>query len=144
MALRLLAEHWGTRAPLVLTLAPNRQHLVVRFGLRDDIEGLRRELRFPMRASSGNRTPPFASAHQAGKDLVIKDCFAAECTETMPVCYYEVIGSAALGLYACLGKGVNPALVLVDVDTPDALPSPARLAELSELRPLIARAAARA
>jgi HD-like signal output (HDOD) protein/predicted Ser/Thr protein kinase len=144
LALRLLADHFGASAPLVLTLAPNRRHLVVRFGLRDDIEGLRRELRFPMRSSSGNRTPPFASAHQAGKDLVIRDCFAPECTETMPVCYYEVLGSQALALYACLGKGVSPALVLVGADSADALPDAARVAELAELRPLIARAAARA
>jgi serine/threonine-protein kinase len=144
LALRLLADHFPASAPLVLTLAPNRRHLVVRFGLRDDIEGLRRELRFPMRSSSGNRTPPIASAHQAGKDLVIRDCFAPECTETMPVCYYEVLGSQALALYACLGKGVSPALVLVGADSADSLPDSARVAELAELRPLIARAAARA
>jgi HD-like signal output (HDOD) protein len=142
MAVRLVAEHLGVRSPLILTATPDRQSLTVRFGLRDDIDGLRRELKFPLKVA-GPRTQLFAASYQAGKDLVVKDCFAKESTEGLPPSYYEVLGSPALALYACLGKAVMPALVLIEADSSDALPDPARVAELAELRPLIARAAAR-
>ncbi|HTQ05643.1 MAG TPA: protein kinase [Polyangiaceae bacterium] len=142
MALRLVTDHLGAAAPLILTATSDRQYLVVRFGLRDDIDGLKRELKFPLRAA-GPRTQVFAAAFHAGKDLIVRDCFNKECSEGLPQSYYEVLGSAAFGLYACLGKAVLPALLLVEADSPDSLPDPARVAELNELRPLIARAAAR-
>jgi HD-like signal output (HDOD) protein len=142
LALRIVADHLGTPAPLVLTAAPNKEHLVVRFGLRDDLAGLKRELKFPLRAASA-RSQPFAACFHAGKDLVIKDCFAKESAETFPPSYFEVLGSPSLALYACLGKALNPALLVLEADMPEALPDPARVAELAELRPLIARAAAR-
>ena len=142
MALRLVTDHLGAQSPLILTATSDRQHLNVRYGLRDDIDGLRRELKFPLRAA-GPRTQIFAAAFHAGKDVVIRDCFNKESAEGLPQSYYEVLGSPAFALYACLGKAVLPALLLVEADSPDALPDPARVAELNELRPLIARAAAR-
>jgi HD-like signal output (HDOD) protein len=141
-ALGLFSEHLGVRGPLILTSAPNRQNLLVRYGLREDIEGLRRELRFPLRGP-GSQASPFASAYHSGRDLTLKDTFAKQSTEILPPSYYEVLGSAAFALYACIGKGVGPALVLVDADRPEQLPDPARVAQLAELRPVIARAAAR-
>jgi serine/threonine-protein kinase len=141
-ALELVCEHLGVRGPLILTAAPNRQNLVVRFGLRDDIEGLKRELRFPLRGP-GTQNSPFASAYHSGRDVTLKDAFAKTSSEILPPSYYEVLGSTAFALYACIGKGVGPALVLVDADGAEALPSAARVAALAELRPLIARAAAR-
>jgi len=141
-ALRLVAEHTRARSPLVLTATANKQHLVVRFGLRDDLDGLKRELKFPLRLTGG-RPQIFANAYHAGKDCVVKDCFSQESSETLPSSYYEVLGSAAFALFACLGKGVTPALLLLEAENPAALPTPARMAALAELRPLIARAAAR-
>jgi eukaryotic-like serine/threonine-protein kinase len=141
-ALGLVSEHLGVRGPLILTAAPNRQNLVVRFGLRDDIEGLKRELRFPLRGA-GTQNSPFASAYHSGRDVTMKDAFAKASSEILPASYYEVLGSNAFMLYACIGKGVGPALLLVDADAADALPDPARVAALADLRPLIARAAAR-
>ena len=142
LALRIVAAHLGARAPMVLTLGPDRQHLMVRFALRDDVEGLKRELKFPLRATGG-RMNALASAYNGGKDLVLKDCFAKEGTDTLPPCYFEILGAPSLALIACAGKAATPAFVLVDADTPEGLPDPARVAELAELRPLIARAAAR-
>jgi hypothetical protein len=143
LALKLVSEHWRVRGPLVLTAAPNRQHLVLRFGLRDDIEGLKRELKFALRGL-GPRPHLFASAYNSGKDCLLKDTFEKESPELLPPSYYEVLGAAALGIYACLAKGVTPALLVIEADSARGLPTPARVAELAELRPLIARAAARA
>jgi len=142
MALAIVAAELGARSPLVLTAAPNRQHLVLRFGLRDDLEGLRRELKFPLRAP-GPRTQIFASAYHSGKDTCVKDCFDEETAEALPPSYFELLGSQALGIYACLGKAVFPALLVIEADSAGGLPDPARVAEIAELRPLIARAAAR-
>jgi HD-like signal output (HDOD) protein len=141
-ALRLVCEHTRARSPLVLTATANKQHLVVRFGLRDDLEGLKRELKFPLRLTGG-RPQIFANAYHAGKDCAVNDCFSQESSETLPTSYYEVLGSAALALFACLGKGVTPALLLIEAETPAALPTAARMTALADLRPLIARAAAR-
>jgi len=142
MALRVVADHLGARSPLILTATSDRQNLSVRFGLRDDIDGLRRELKFSLR-TGGPRTQVFAAAYHAGKDFVVRDCFNKESAEGIPQSYYEVLGSAAFALYACLGKAVFPALLLIEADSPEGLPDPARVAELNELRPLLARAAAR-
>jgi hypothetical protein len=142
MALRVVADHLGAESPLILTATSDRQNLSVRYGLRDDIDGLRRELKFSLRPG-GPRTQVFATAFHAGKDFVVRDCFNKESAEGIPQSYYEVLGSPAFALYACLGKAVFPALLLIEADSPEALPDPARVAELNELRPLIARAAAR-
>ena len=142
MALRIVGAEFGVRSPLILTAAPNRQHLVLRFGLREDLEGLRRELKFPLRAP-GPRTQIFASAYHSGKDTLVKDCFEKETAETLPQSYFELLGSQSLAIYACLGKAVFPALLVIEADAATQLPEPARVAELAELRPLIARAAAR-
>ena len=141
-ALRLASEHLSVRGPLVLTAAPNRQHLVVRFGLRDDMEGLKRELKFTLK-TAGSRTNVFASAYHAGKDCVVKDCFEKDSADLMPTSYFEILGSPALAIYSCLGKGGTPALLVLEAEGARGLPLPSRMAELAELRPLIARAAAR-
>ena len=140
--LRIASEHLSLRAPLVLIAAANRQNLIVRFGLHDDLEGLKRELKFTLR-TAGSRTNVFASAYHAGKDCVVKDCFEKESAELMPPSYFEILGSPALAIYPCLAKGTTPALLVLEADSARGLPPPARVAELAELRPLIARAAAR-
>jgi len=141
-ATKIVVDHLAARAPLILTMTPDRGSLAVRFGLRDDLEGLTRELRFPLRATGG-RTNTLASAYHSGKDLVLRDCFAKEGTETLASSYYEILGAPTLALFSCIGKAATPAFVLVDADATEGLPDPARVAELAELRPLIARAAAR-
>jgi hypothetical protein len=116
--------------------------LVVRFGLRDDMEGLKRELKFTLR-TAGSRTNVFASAYHSGKDCVVKDCFEQDNADLMPPSYFEILGSPALAIYPCLAKGAATALLVIEAEGARGLPVPARLAELAELRPLIARAAAR-
>jgi hypothetical protein len=141
-ALRIVAAHLGVRAPIILTVTSNKQELAVRFGLRDDIDGLRQALRFPLR-TAGARAPLLASSYLAGKDQRIPDCFAPDVAEALPTAYFEVLGSKALAVCACIFKGVTPALLLLEADEAEGLPEPARIAELAELRPIIARASAR-
>ena len=126
----------------MLTAAANRQNLVVRFGLRDDMEGLKRELKFTLK-TAGSRTNVFASAYHAGKDYVVKDCFEQDNADLMPESYFEILGSPALAIYSCLAKGAPHALLVLEAEGARGLPLAPRMAELAELRPLIARAAAR-
>jgi HD-like signal output (HDOD) protein len=141
-ALRIVSGHLGVPAPILLAVTPNKQELVVRFCLRDDIDGLRQALRFPLR-TAGARAPLLASSYLAGKDQRIADCFAPDVAEALPTSYFEVLGSKALAVCACIFKGVTPALLLLEADEAELLPEPARLAELAELRPMLARASAR-
>jgi len=141
-ALRIVAGHLGVAAPIILTVTPNKQELVARFALRDDIDGLRQALRFPLR-TVGARAPVLASSYLAGKDQRIPDCFAPDVADGFPSSYFEVLGSKSLVVCACIFKGVTPALLLLEADEAEALPEPARIAELAELRPIIARASAR-
>ena len=142
-ALRLTAQHLGVRAPIVLTANSSKQELTVRFALRDDVDGLRQALRFPLR-TTGAHPPLLASAYFAGKDLRIADCFSAETAQALPSAYFEALGSASLVVCACICKGVTPALLLLQAEAAESMADPARVAELAELRPLIARAAGRA
>jgi len=142
-ALRAVALHLGVPAPMVLTATSNKQELTVRFALRDDVDGLRQALRFPLR-TTGAYPPLLASAYFAGKDLRVEDCFSAETAQALPSAYFEALGAPALVVCACICKGVTPALLLLQAEDPESLPDPARVAELAELRPLIARAAGRA
>ncbi|HEX5100859.1 MAG TPA: hypothetical protein VFV94_15215, partial [Polyangiaceae bacterium] len=141
-ALRIVSGHLGVPAPILLAVTPNKQELVVRFCLRDDIDGLRQALRFPLR-TAGARAPLLASSYLAGKDQRIADCFAPDVAEALPTSYFEVLGSKALAVCACIFKGVTPTLLLLEADEAELLPEPARLAELAELRPILARASAR-
>ena len=142
-ALRIAAAHLGVPAPLVLTATSSKQELTVRFALRDDVDGIRQALRFPLR-TTGIRAPLLASSYFAGKDLRVEDCFAPDTAQALPTAYFEVLGAKSLVVCACVCKGVTPALLLLEAEEPERMPAPARVAELAELRPLIARAAGRA
>jgi hypothetical protein len=140
-ALSLWSTACGVSRLLVLVASPNRDELVIRFGLRDDIEALSKELRFPL---SNPRVPTglFSSIYHSGRDALVTDAFATRTeAQAIPPRYYEVLGSPAFALYGC--KGNPSALLLVDVDSPELLPTAESVAPLASLRPLIAQAAAR-
>jgi hypothetical protein len=142
-ALGLWATAVGSSNLLVLVASPSRDELLVRFGLRDDIEALSKELRFPL---SSPRVPTglFSSIYHSGRDALVTDAFATRSAAVaIPPRYYEVLGSPACALYGCVGKGHPSAVVLLDVDSPDLLPTAERVAPLAPLRALIAQAAAR-
>jgi hypothetical protein len=61
----------------------------------------------------------------------------------LPQRYFEVLGSAAFALYVCVARGYPSCLVLVDADSPDALPSRERVKATKTLRELIAKIAER-
>jgi serine/threonine-protein kinase len=140
-ALMLWSTTLGVPRLLVLVASPARDELWIRFGLRDDIEALSRELRFPL---SNPRVPTglFSSIFHSGRDALVADAFATRTAAVaIPPRYYEVLGSPAFALYGC--KGPSSALVLADVDSADLLPPAELVAPLAPLRALIAQAAAR-
>jgi len=140
-ALTLWSTTLGVSRLLVLVANPTRDELWIRFGLRDDIEALSKELRFPL---SNPRVPTglFSSIYHSGRDVVVADAFAPRTAAVaIPPRYYEILGSPAFALYGC--KGPASAVVLLDVDSPDLLPTVERVAPLAPLRALIAQAASR-
>lgn len=142
-ALGLWATAAGSSNLLVLVASPSRDELLVRFGLRGDVEALGKELRFPL---SSPRVPTglFSSIYHSGRDALVTDTFATRsAAAAIPPRYYEVLGSPACALYGCVSKGHPSALVLLDVDSADLLPPAERVAPLAPLRALIAQAAAR-
>lgn len=139
-ALKLWAQHSAVSRLLLLVPNNTRDELVVRAGMRDDLEAVSKELRLPLRSARGP-TNLFAATFQSGKDTNVPDAFAQRSSATVPVRYFEVLGSPAFALYGCLSKGVNPALLLADFDAAESIPPSDRVAPLARLRPLIAQAA---
>ncbi len=140
-ALSACAEALGTKKLLLLVATPNRDALVIRHGLRDDIDSLAKELRFPLKLGRG-LNDVFSSSYQNGRDARVEEALSPRMHATMPARYYEVIGSEAFALYACAEKGVPSALLFIDGDSPSSLPDPSRSARLDPLRALVAQAAA--
>ncbi|HWA77352.1 MAG TPA: HDOD domain-containing protein [Polyangiaceae bacterium] len=142
-ALGIWSQALGVSRLLLLVASPARDELLIRSGIRDDLEALAKELRFPL---SNPRVPTglFSSIYHSGRDTLVVDAFATRsAAAAIPPRYYEVIGSPAFALYGCQAKGSPSAVILVDVESPDLLPAPEQVAPLAQLRPLIAQAAAR-
>lgn len=135
------ADALGTKKLLLLVPTPNRDALVVRYGLREDIDALAKELRFPLKLGRG-LNDVFSSSYQTGRDARIEEALSPRMHATMPARYYEVIGSEAFALYACAEKGAPSALLFTDADRAASLPDPARTSRLDPLRSLVAQAAA--
>ncbi|HET9930693.1 MAG TPA: HDOD domain-containing protein, partial [Polyangiaceae bacterium] len=140
-ALDACAQALGTSKLLVLVATPGRDAFVVRYGVRDDIDTLAKELSFPLKLGRG-LNDVFSSAYQTGRDARVEDALSPRMHATMPARYYEVIGSEAFALYPCVERGVPSALLFVDADSARSLPDPSRTPRLDPLRPLLAQAAA--
>ncbi len=137
--IRTFAECLDIATLLVLRANSSRNELVVAGGLREDLEALTKEFRVPLLPSRASGDV-FSQAYHQSKDIVVGDAFEVRANATVPVRYYETIGSPAFALYSCVGKGAAPVLVLVDGESLQQLPSQTRLLNVVELRPLLARA----
>ncbi len=141
-ALALASERLAVSRLLLLTRRGNRDELVVRAGIRDDLDALVRELHLPLKSGRGGPNV-FAHAFNSGRDVIVSDAFDERQSPSVPLRYIEALGSPAFAVYSCVGKGLSPALLLVDADSARELPAAERVAELAKLRPLLAQAAAR-
>jgi eukaryotic-like serine/threonine-protein kinase len=141
LSLGCFAQQLGVNKLLLLVATPARDALVVRFGFRDDIDALAKELRFPLKLGRGVNDL-FSSAYQSGRDARIEDALSPATAASIPARYYEVIGSECFALYACVDKNIAPALVLCDASAAHELPDSSRVEGVAALRPLIAQAAA--
>jgi eukaryotic-like serine/threonine-protein kinase len=137
--IRTFAESLDIATLLVLRANSSRNELVIAGGLRDDLEALTKEFRVPLLPSRASGDV-FSQAYHQSKDIVVGDAFEVRANATVPLRYYETIGSPAFALYSCVGKGAAPVLVLVDGESSQQLPSQTRLLKVVELRPLLARA----
>jgi HD-like signal output (HDOD) protein len=141
-SLRLWAQHLGATRLLLLAAAPNKEELIVRAGIRDDLETLTKELRLSLKVGKAGGNV-FQATYATGKDITVRDAFTEAATASVPARYYEALGSAAFVLYGCGGRGLQSVVLLVDVESEHDLPPPERVPALARLRPLIAQAISR-
>jgi hypothetical protein len=111
----------------------------VRFALGEDAATLKTQLRVPV--TQGGDI--FSSAIRTGKNVVVEDALGPGVMRRLPQRYFEALGSAAFALYACIARGYPICLLLVDADSPDALPTRERVKATKALRELIAKLAER-
>ncbi len=136
--LTLFAECLRISTLLVLKANASRNGLVITGGLRDDLEALTKEFRVPLLPTRASGDV-FSQAYNQSRDIVVEDAFGARANAIVPLRYYETIGAPTFALYRCAAKGHAIALVLVDAESPERLPSQQDLSSVAELRPLIAR-----
>jgi hypothetical protein len=105
----------------------------------EDAEALSRQLSLPITRGAD----AFSSALRSGKITLIKDALGPAAMRRVPRRYFEVVGSAAFGLYPCVSRGYPTALVLVDATQAAALPAPERVSATKRLRELLAKLAER-
>jgi HD-like signal output (HDOD) protein len=141
IAQAMQAQAMGLGAPrvLLLTLTLDRKELEVRYAVGDESGALKTQLRVPV--TQGGDI--FSSALRNGKNVVVEDALGPGVMRRLPQRYFEVLGSAAFALYVCVARGYPSCLVLVDADSPDALPSRERVKATKTLRELIAKIAER-
>jgi serine/threonine-protein kinase len=139
-AILLFAESLGLSRLIVLKANHSRNELVVCGGLRDDIEALTKEFKVPLMPAR-TATDVFSQAYHQSRDVVVGDAFGARATATVPLRYYETLGSPAFVLYSCASKGSPSVLVLVDVEVASQLPPQQRVSEIADFRVVLARAA---
>jgi serine/threonine protein kinase len=134
-AMQALATGLGAARVILLRLTPDRKELVVRFALGEDAATLKTQLRVPV--TQGGDI--FSSAIRTGKNVVVEDALGPGVMRRLPQRYFEALGSAAFALYACVARGYPSCLLLVDADSPDALPARDRVKATKALRELVAK-----
>jgi hypothetical protein len=135
-----LAQYLRVPRIILMRTTPSRRELVVVGGMGDDIDGLCRSLSIPLQAAR-SAADPFSQAFHARRDSMIDDAFASNITRRLPQCYYEAIGSTRLAILSCGVLGVDPLVLLMDVEPPGQLPSRQQIDRLGDIRLTLARIA---
>jgi serine/threonine protein kinase len=138
--LTAVARYLGVPRILALRATNDRRSLAIVGGVGDDIDGLTKQLRFPL-TPSRTATDPFSLCYHANRDFYFEDVFFPKVTAVLPQCYYEAIGSKSLAILATRSKGPPPLVLTIDVDPPDRLPSIERVIGLDLVRPALAQIA---
>ena len=136
-ALQRLAPALDARRVILLTQSSDRKELEVRSCVGEDAKALRSQFRVPI----GHGADIFSSTLRSGKNVVIEDALGPAVMRKLPQRYFEAIGSPALALYVCASRGYPTALLLVDADSPEYLPSHERVSATRGLRELVAKLA---
>jgi len=136
-AMQRLAPALDARRVILLIQTSDRKELEVRLCVGEDAKALGSQFRVPI--SQG--ADIFSSTLRTGKNVVIEDTLGPAVMRKLPQRYFEAIGSPALALYVCASRGYPTALLLVDVDSPEYLPSHERVAATRGLRELVAKLA---
>jgi serine/threonine protein kinase/HD-like signal output (HDOD) protein len=138
-ALGALARALDAARVVLMTTSSDRKELTVRLAVGEDAKPLKSQLRLPVTHGAD----VFSVALRSGKNVVIPDALGPAAMRRVPQRYFEAIGSTAFALYVCASRGYPTALVLVDADSAETLPSSQRVLLTKELRELVAKIAER-
>jgi HD-like signal output (HDOD) protein len=136
-ALTVLASVLDARRVLLLTQTNERKELEVRLAVGEEAKALKGQFKVTLNQSADF----FSSTIRSGKNLVVSDALGPAAMRRLPQRYFEAIGSPAFGLYVCASRGYPTALVLVDSDSVEFLPSAERVSASRGLRELLAKIA---
>jgi len=136
-ALQKIAPALDARRVILLTQSTDRKELEVRLCVGEDAKVLRSQFRVPI----SHGADIFSATLRSGKNVVIEDALGPAVMRKLPQRYFEAIGSPALGLYVCASRGYPTALLLVDADSAEYLPSHERVSATRGLRELVAKLA---
>lgn len=138
-ALTLMAETLDTPRVILLTQTSDRKEIEVRLAVGADAKAIKGQFKVAL----GPGSDVFSSTLRSGKNTVIADALGPAAMRRVPQRYFEVIGSAAFALYVCASRGYPTALLLVDADAAESLPSRERVTATKSLRELVAKIAER-
>lgn len=115
---------------LLLGTTTDKRQLEVRAGVGPEVETLKQVLNLSLN-QPGN---VFAAALTTSKPIIIDDAMSSKVTKRVPQTYYEALGSPCFAILPCNCIGYPGAVLLVDVNTPEHLPSEDAIAATRGLR----------
>ena len=135
-----VGELLGVPRLLALRATMSRRELTIVAGFGDDVDGLTKELRFPLMAQRAT-TDPFSLSFHGNRDFSIEDVFAPKVVSTLPQRYFEAVGSTSLLILSCSAKGAQPLVLMGDLEPPRQLPALERVTQIAAARQAIAKIA---
>lgn len=138
-ALTIVAQLLRVPRVLLLALGADKRQMEVRAGVGPEVESLKQVFK-PSVAQAGN---VFSAALATNKPIVVEDALSSKNPKRAPQQYYEVIGSPCFALMSCTGVGYPGAILLVDVNASEHLPTEEAMLATRGLRNVIAQVAYR-
>lgn len=138
-ALTTIAQMLRVPRVLLLALSADKRQMEVRAGVGPEVESLKQVFK-PSVTQAGNA---FSAALATNKPIIVEDALSSKSPKRAPQQYYEVIGSPCFALMSCVGVGYPGAILLVDVNASEHLPTEEAMLATRGLRNVIAQVAYR-
>lgn len=138
-ALTLVAQALRVPRVLLLALSADKRQMEIRAGVGPEVESLKQVFK-PSVVQAGN---VFSAALATNKPIVVEDALSSKSPKRAPQQYYEVIGSPCFALLSCVGVGYPGAILLIDVNASEHLPTEEAMLATRSLRNVLAQLAYR-